>query len=322
MLVVSGSGVDRTAPLETLQRSPGARGPASIRFPDGARLDVADRAAFERLFESTPGAAIPVSQWDASPRPMIVPVLGVLLFLAIIVFLAYRYVIPVVAGAIAERLPASLGVAMSDQTLGVLDREVLTPTTLPALRQEEISNAFAQLHAPEARGRYRLLYRQSPVLGPNALALPSGTIVVTDELVALARDDREIMGVLAHEAGHVDRKHGLRLLVQSSLLAVVIGWTLGDLNSLVALAPTQLMEAKYSRDLERDADAHAADLLRRRGIRPSFLADILQRMERGTRSGAGPPEARKAPVMYDYAASHPATAERLDYLRDAAGPGD
>jgi Zn-dependent protease with chaperone function len=316
MLLVQGPGVDRREPLAGLQRSAGSRGPLGIRFPDGAQLEVRDRAAFDQLLNSV-GSRIPVSQWDSSPRPMLLPVAAVLLFFAALIYVAFRYVIPVVSGMIAEQLPASLSTTISDHTLAALDNQALTPTKLTAERQAELTSAFEQLHAPADRGRYRLFFRQSEAIGPNAMALPSGIIVITDELVTLARDDREILGVLAHEAGHVDRRHGLRLVVQSSLLSIVVAWTLGDFGSIVAAAPTELLQAKYSRDFERDADAHAVALLRRRGIRPSFLADILQRIERSAaeRSGASP-EPRKALVMYDYTASHPATAERLEYLRN------
>ena len=64
--------------------------------------------------------------------------------------------------------------------------------------------AFKKLAFPEAtRQPYTLVFRKSDAIGANAMALPSGTIVVTDGLVTLAEDDREILGVLAHEAGHV-----------------------------------------------------------------------------------------------------------------------
>ncbi len=53
-----------------------------------------------------------------------------------------------------------------------------------------------------------VLFRKSrdPAMGPNAFALPGGTIVVTDELVELLGDheDCACSGVLAHELGHVE----------------------------------------------------------------------------------------------------------------------
>ena len=89
------------------------------------------------------------------------------------------------------------------------------------------------------------------------MALPSGTLIVTDAFVMLAANDDEIVSVLAHEAGHVEHHHGLRLVFQNSVVALVITWLVGDVSTLLAAAPTALLQAKYSRDFERDADAYA-----------------------------------------------------------------
>lgn len=100
--------------------------------------------------------------------------------------------------------------------------------------------------------------------------------------------------------------------MQRSALAVTIGWITGDLGSMMAAAPTALLNAKYSRDFEREADTYAADLLRARGIRPAVLADILERLDAYERQRTGVPGDLDMP---DYLASHPATDERLAYLR-------
>ncbi len=47
-------------------------------------------------------------------------------------------------------------------------------------------------------------------VGANAFALPSGIVVMTDELVELAKTDDELVAVLAHEIGHVRGRHALR----------------------------------------------------------------------------------------------------------------
>jgi Zn-dependent protease with chaperone function len=315
-LLVEGETLHFEVPLALLRQAPAARGPLTLWFPDGGRAAITDRAAFARLLAASPGAAIAVSQWDSSARPVLAPAVVVLLVVAALLFGAYRYLIPVVSEAVAERLPASVATSVSESTLAALEREALSPSRLSPLRQAELARGFEELH-PGARNRYRLLFRRSEQLGPNAMALPSGTIVVTDELVALAGHDHEILGVLAHEAGHVDKRHGLRLFVQGSLVTLVASWVVGDYGSIAAAAPSALLQAKYSRDFEREADAYAADLMLARGIPPSALADMLERIDRAARNSAE--EAAEEPgavSMLDYAASHPATTERLAYLRE------
>ena len=54
---------------------------------------------------------------------------------------------------------------------------------------------------PEHEG-YRLEFRYSEGMGANAVALPSGLIIVTDQLVTASHQDDEIIAIMAHEIGH------------------------------------------------------------------------------------------------------------------------
>ena len=68
----------------------------------------------------------------------------------------------------------------------------------------------------------RLEVRSAPQIGANAFALPSGIIVVTDELVALSEDDDELAAVIAHELGHVHHRHIMRTVIQNSAAALLV----------------------------------------------------------------------------------------------------
>ena len=261
------------------------------------------------------GPASNQSQWESSPRTLAKVLLVLFLLLFALGYLAYRFVAPLLADLAADAAPERLVTVVSDQTLATLKRDALGPTALTTERQAQISDAFSRTIG--GAGAYRLMFASSEALGPNAAALPSGIIILTDDLVRLARDDREIVGVLAHEAGHVEGRHGLRLVMRAFAFDALIGLLFGDYSAVAAGASSTLVEAKYSRDFERDADAFAAGALRARGIPPSVLADILGRLEQdalGRRKGPRPP-------LLDYLASHPATAERMAYLRSAAAAG-
>ena len=81
---------------------------------------------------------------------------------------------------------------------------------------------------------------------PAALALPSGDVFLTDELVTLAHDEDELRGALAHEVGHVVHRHAMRLLLENSASALVLAAILGDAGSapaIAALAPAVLLSS-------------------------------------------------------------------------------
>jgi Zn-dependent protease with chaperone function len=50
---------------------------------------------------------------------------------------------------------------------------------------------------------------------PNAFALPDNSVVVTDELIALAEHPDELTGVIAHEIAHIERNHVLKNIIRS-----------------------------------------------------------------------------------------------------------
>jgi Zn-dependent protease with chaperone function len=134
---------------------------------------------------------------------------------------------------------------------------------------------------------------------------------MTDELVALAEHDDELLAVLAHEVGHVIHRHGLRSAIQSSLLALAIVLVTGDLSStsgFVAMLPTLLAESHYSRDFEREADDHALAYLLANDIDPGRFADLLVRMEQADGGDA---------LVVAFLSSHPSTQERIERLRSS-----
>ena len=151
---------------------------------------------------------------------------------------------------------------------------------------------------------YRLEFRSSPIIGPNAFALPSGIIVMTDELVKLAKNDREVLAVLAHELGHVRHRHTMRRLLEGSATVLIIAGVTGDIASaasLAATAPTLLLQTKYSRDNEREADRYAIEMMKKAGMDPRYLGSLLARLES---------EIGRRGALPSFLSSHPSTEDR------------
>jgi TonB family protein len=142
----------------------------------------------------------------------------------------------------------------------------------------------------------------------NAFALPGGFIVVGDELAHLAQSEEEIAAVLAHEIGHVEKRHGLQSVLRNSSALIIVSTLTGDLSTLSTFSgtlPFLLLEYGYSREFEREADAYAVDLLRDAHIDPVNLAIMLRRLEL-SRPASGPD--------FSYLSTHPATEERVKFI--------
>ncbi|MGH0030715.1 MAG: M48 family metallopeptidase [Myxococcota bacterium] len=291
--------------------------PRRIRLPDGAELETPDNEAVDAV-QSAHGPArrrwLP-RDWVhrlESRLPMVL--VATVLVLAAGVLFAVRGV-PALAREAAFALSPELTASLGQGTLDVLDR-TFVPSALSAERQAALRRAFEDIVAQADEGYdYRLEFRGGGLIGANAFALPSGSVVLTDELVGLAEHDEEIVAVLAHEVGHVVHRHGLRQAIQSSLLAVGIVVVTGDLSStstFVAALPTLLAESSYSRDFEREADDYAVAYLKTRHIAPRRLGDLLQRMD----------EAQGGSFDVSFLSTHPSTEERIARLGDASPEND
>jgi Zn-dependent protease with chaperone function len=311
MIVVDGDGIRRAACLNEVEITEAlGTAPRLIRFSDGAFCEFDDAAALAALLGSRGITAQPVTRWEGSLKWVAV---AAVLFLATLV-VAYRYAVPALAALAAEQVPAPVVDLISHQVLAALDMQVFEATAVPSDRQAGLAGQFRRLRFPPGTdsSRYDITFRKSELLGANAMAMPSGTLVVTDALVALTPEDQEIVAVLAHEAGHVSGRHGLRQLFQNSVVALAVTWLVGDVSVLAAAAPTALLQAKYSRDLEREADAYALDVLRLNDISTDHFARMLERLEESAGGGE-----TVAGGTLDYLSSHPVTSERIERVRQS-----
>jgi predicted Zn-dependent protease len=121
-----------------------------------------------------------------------------------------------------------------------------------------------------------------------------------------------LVAVLAHEIGHVTHRHALRRLLQDSATVLLIAAITGDATSITSLSatvPTLLIETKYSRDFEREADRFALGYLKENNINPRHFSDILLRLEQSRPGESDIP---------DFLSSHPGTKERIKAFQSAS----
>ncbi|GJG93417.1 M48 family metallopeptidase [Cupriavidus pauculus] len=302
----------RRAPLASLRVSERIRrGPRLVTFADGAYCEIFDQAAFDALLAATGHQEGWVSRAQNSWRLVGLSILGLVLFVVV----SYFYLLPWTAGLVARAIPARLEAQLGEASLASLDR-VVKPSTLPEADRQAIRDNFAALRRPADPGHdYRILFRHGGGIGANALALPGGTIVVTDELVKLLGTGTAMTGVLAHEAGHVTRRHGLQQVFQASAVGALTAYLFGDVSTLLATVPTAILAMRYSRDHERAADAFAVEVLRENRLPPSALADALQQLEAS--HGARRKRDADDDAEAGFFSTHPHTRERIEAIRNA-----
>lgn len=285
-----------------------ANTPRWLYLPGGGACVTEDNDAVDRMTRVRRYERI-LHRWESRPAYAT----AAIALVAAAVWLLVARVVPTAVEYIAERIPVETEAVLGRETLSGMDEHIFRPSTLSKARQASLGQKLAAMaSAAGETARYRLEFRASPVLGANALALPSGIIVMTDELVGQARNDHEVLGVLAHELGHVRYRHTMRRLLESSATALVIAAVTGDVASATALAaaaPTVLLQLKYSRDSEREADQYAIDMMRKAGFDPRHLTALLGRIE---------PPRRVRRFVPGFLSSHPSTDEREALARGGA----
>lgn len=239
----------------------------------------------------------------------------------------FLYGLPWASQAVAAMMPDSVVEQVSDATLHSLDTALMDPTTLSAERQSVLQDRFAPLLDTVSNRTVTVTFRSSDAVGANAMALPDGTIVFTDAMVNLAEDDNELVAVLAHELGHVAGNHGMEGVVHSSITGWLIVMMTGDLSAFAdsaVVGPAVLVNLAYSRDMEREADQYALDLMQARGINPGYFVSIMQRMEpKASAEDIGEDDEADQDdgwltTMGSLMSTHPMTQERIERFRQAA----
>jgi len=285
----------------------GAANPREIEFPDGALAQIAPDAEADAWLDAAAHRGHgwlrrAEGRWSHALVALAIGVLAVIAFM--------RFGIPALAALAAERVPPSIDRQIGERALRQIDDEWLRPSTLEPARQAELRLAYESRVAPPLQGdaRHQLEFRGGGPVGANALALPGGIVVVTDELVRLAEHDDEILIVLAHETGHVTERHTLRQIFESLGITFIFAALTGDLSgpaSLAAALPAVLMQAGYSRRDEREADGYAFAWADLHGVPRTRMTDLLKRVEKAEGDGEWPP----------FLSTHPSSEERAEHAR-------
>jgi len=331
-LVVSAPSFERSYARDAIALSePFAAAPAMLRFADGASCEIPAGEGREQLLAALGYRKSAVVRWQEYwPAALLALVLLVALLAA-----AWLRGVPWAAEHVAARLPASVDTRVGRAGLASLEKQkLIVPSRLGAERIAEIEALLPAIQPAQGRLPLRLLVRDSPQLGANALALPDGTIIVTDGLVRLALGEKqalddatraELIAVLGHEAGHVEHRHTVRVMARSSLTAALSATLFGDFSAVAAGLPAVLSQMAYSREMELDADAYAIEVLHRRRLSVNHFADILAKLEK-QQDAATAKLPRWMRNTLGYVSTHPDTDERIGLLDDVAeleqGKGD
>lgn len=147
----------------------------------------------------------------------------------------------------------------------------------------------------------------------NAFAAPGGYIFVTRGLYQQLQNEAALAGVLAHEIGHVIRQHHLKILQQSSLVALggeALSRQVGNNEKVQKLigSGAEVVARSLDKNAEFEADSIAVVLSARAGYDPFSFPEVLQGIGHIARDD------NSVELLFK---THPHPDERLDKLNVA-----
>jgi Zn-dependent protease with chaperone function len=158
-------------------------------------------------------------------------------------------------------------------------------------------------------------FRAGPLGGPNALALPGGVILVSDELLRDLGSEAELVAVLAHEIGHIELGHCFDA-VRFQLLGRRTGSE--TLGTLADLARGLLVRHSFSKAEEHEADAYAFTLLTNSRYDPAAVGEAFASLQRALEGTGSRASSSRADPLRDYFSSHPPLSLRREEFRQEA----
>ena len=236
---------------------------------------------------------------------------------------------PVLSEWLVRAMPASLNTAVGEAALRQLQREGVRPSVLSQATQQQLREGWqraAQTAWPAGvLPPYRVEFvHGGDVLGPNAIALPGDTILVTDELLALVAGQPDpsavLLGVMGHELAHLVHQHPQHILLLASLrksLGMVLLGGRGEDDLLASGANTVLYQG-YALKLQQDADQGSVRMLQANGRDPAVMVRFLKDLEAArTSRPAWTVAAQRVPISL---AAQPVDSPRLESFMGGPHP--
>lgn len=183
---------------------------------------------------------------------------------------------------------------------------------LLALLNEKGAEMGKISHRPNLKYHFRIL--DSPVI--NAFAVPGGYIYLTRGILAHFNNEAELMGVLAHEMGHITARHTASRQAKQQLgTLLLIGGMIASEEfrnyAEYAMQGMQLLFLSFSRTDEREADRLGVEYTSKIGYDAKKMADfykVLVKMDLAMNQGGVP----------TFMSTHPDPGDRYnDVLEDA-----
>ena len=157
----------------------------------------------------------------------------IILLTIIVLIIGYRFLFISFSSTLVYLFPHNWEKKIGESTYKTLSSTILEKSEIPEKRKADLREKSQKVF--KHSNLYKnpeIKFNKSNILGPNALALPGGPIVITDDLIKLLKDDELILAIIAHEIAHIKERHSLQQIVEVAGLSS-IAWMIFGLDESI-----------------------------------------------------------------------------------------
>jgi len=257
--------------------------------------------------------------YDDQPRSPILGrllIAGVLAIISLITYYSHSTFNPVVGEKqhvdLSPDQEIQLGLKSAPQMEQQYGGESADPrATAEVRRVGEILVTHTEAGKTAYRFQFHLLRDPRTV---NAFALPGGQVFITEGLFHKLKSPGQLAGVLGHEIGHVVARHSAQQLAKQRLTQGLGGAAViassdprdgrGGQNAALAMAITQLVNLRFSRQDELQADKLGVRFTTESGFDPRSMIDVMHILQQEA-------QGQKTPEFF---ATHPDPGKRIERI--------
>ncbi len=223
-------------------------------------------------------------------------------FLAGFVLLTYFVLIPSAIKFTAKVFPKEYEISMGQS----LYKEYMKTFEQDTARTVFINQFYQALNVSTEYPIHITVVKQNEM---NAFALPGGEIVVYSGILDSMKNYNELIGLLGHEVGHIEKRHSLQMIIKNLSNYMLISLVFQDYSGTLAVVAENaaaIEELSYSRDAESESDEFGyATIMLNQGD-PVYMATMFERMLE---------ENKMADKVPSFLLTHPKLEERVAVIK-------
>lgn len=203
-------------------------------------------------------------------------VVGLILTIGIF-FASFKYVIPAMSRKLSLYTPDRIALFLDDRIKSQLDQFIFSESEIDPKVKTKLVNYFNENGLQDIH----INFRKGNSAQANAFALAGKNIFFTDEIIELMNNDKYLLAIAYHEAGHLKHRHVVSTIIKDSLVLVLTMVYLGDLPGAadnVMQIGLVLYSHDHSRVFEKEADDYAIKELVKNNISPKCFTEGMDKL--------------------------------------------